>query len=396
MSASSPTDELLTLGRILSEVGGYASTILDREHLSLSRRCGKRLGEVVDELISRKSIQSEDNLHDVPPTAPSAADLSVLTIDELDGLYRSWPIRRKARESDGREQFTFYPEGRIVRELQRRKAADRGEQLKIDYCIATYRNELDNMSFVFSRPITTGDDRIVPDSTREYTAAELTALIGLYSGYRDIMEREMLVEYVDYALDQLEWETDAVSCLGLVTELVELRRRNTIRVPEWVDKRLEAAVNDCISLKDCTSGIVNCTLAEAMLTLQLVNGDNTLTGKARRIINRCYRSAFEESVDIGGRIENLHTAVTCCDYVTRFSVRKAAALWNELSDKALSSVAGLSPRHTFLMLEVSKELEDYAHISVELKNRLKRQLDKMSVSGSPETMAYKRFVELKF
>ena len=39
VSSASPTDELLSLGQILSEIGDYAGTILDREHLSLSRRC---------------------------------------------------------------------------------------------------------------------------------------------------------------------------------------------------------------------------------------------------------------------------------------------------------------------------------------------------------------------
>ena len=40
VSAASPTDELVTLGQILSEVGDYASSILDRDHLSLTRKCG--------------------------------------------------------------------------------------------------------------------------------------------------------------------------------------------------------------------------------------------------------------------------------------------------------------------------------------------------------------------
>ncbi len=43
VSAVSPTNELIILGRILSEVGDYACTVLDKEHLSFSRKCTNRL-----------------------------------------------------------------------------------------------------------------------------------------------------------------------------------------------------------------------------------------------------------------------------------------------------------------------------------------------------------------
>ena len=64
VSAASPTDELVTLGQILSEVGDYMSAILDRDHLSLSRRCATRLRKVVGELMARKRIESPDDLYD--------------------------------------------------------------------------------------------------------------------------------------------------------------------------------------------------------------------------------------------------------------------------------------------------------------------------------------------
>ena len=47
VSAVSPTDELITIGQILSEVGDYACTILDKEHLSFARKCANRLKKVV-------------------------------------------------------------------------------------------------------------------------------------------------------------------------------------------------------------------------------------------------------------------------------------------------------------------------------------------------------------
>lgn len=399
VSAASPTDELLTLGQILSEVGDYASTVLDREHLSLSRKCGTRLRKVVGELKARNSLFSVEGLYNICPDKSGLSDkseLATMTVSELHGLYRRWPIRHREREAQGREHFTFYHEGRIVNELLRRKASNKAEQLKIDYCVATYHNELDNMSFVLSRPVQIDGEKIFPDSERNYTPDELKALISLYSDYRDIIERELLVEYVDYALDLLERDKDATSTLRLLTEVVELGRRKTIRVPEWVNRTLGDTVNYCMSLKGSASGTEGSALAEAMLTLQLLNGDNSLICKVKRIINRCYKSAFPLNADLGRRIENLHTAVTCCDYVSRFSVRKAATLWNGLSDKALYSEAKLLPRHIFQMLEIAKECEDYTHISGESKYRLKQILDETANTGCIESKAYSRIIDLKF
>ena len=74
-------------------------------------------------------------------------------------LYRRWPIRRNSRGIEGREPITFYYEGRIIDELQRREVDNMGDQLKIDYCAVTYNNELDNMSFIFSCPVNASRDR---------------------------------------------------------------------------------------------------------------------------------------------------------------------------------------------------------------------------------------------
>lgn len=392
VSPSSPTDELLTVGQALSEVGGYASIILDREHLSLSRKCETRLHKVVEELVSRQCILSAENLHDVPDSDPAGTDLEILTIGELHTLYRRWPVRHYDKSAAGRESMSFYFEGQIVREMMSRKAANKSEQLKIDYCNAMYSNELSNISQLFSRPVRVDDDKIYPDSKRSYTPEELIALIRLYKDYRDITEREILVEYADYSLDWLERNQNEVSGLNLLTEIAEIGRRKIICIPKWVTKRLADTVNLALASKTGSET----ELSVAMLTLQIINGDSSLERRAQRIINRCYKSAFDDSVNVGERIENLHTAVMCSDYVTRFSVRKAAALWNLLSIQALPSCVGLKSKHLFQLLEIAKECGGYAHISDKPKDKLKQMLDEMASADSPESKAYSRIAELKF
>lgn len=235
VSAESPTDELITIGQILSEVGDYACTILDKEHLSFARKCANRLKKVVSELTSRGSIQSQDDLYEIQKGNAASADLSTMTIDELHKLYRQWPIRHQERLNKGREHMTYYFEGQIIRELRNRKPSTKDERLKIDYCNATYNNELDNMSFIFSCPVETDTEKIFPDSTKEYSPDELAELINCYSHYRDVTEREILIEYIDYALGMLERNGSNHESLRLLTEVAELGQRKVIRVPEWIN-----------------------------------------------------------------------------------------------------------------------------------------------------------------
>lgn len=239
VSDASPSDELITLGQILAEVGDHACTILDSEHLSLTRKCAARLKKVVAELITRHSIKSQDELYEIPAVQVEATDLSVMTIAELHNLYRCWPLRHKNRAAEGREHMTFYYERQIVSELQSRQATTKDEQLKIDYCIATYRNEMENLSFFFSCPIQVNDNKIYPDKNKTYSPDELAELIVKYSNYRDLIEREILIEYVDYALDFLEREGRNMASRPLLSEIDELGRKEIIKIPRRVNLWLE-------------------------------------------------------------------------------------------------------------------------------------------------------------
>lgn len=239
VSAASPTDELITIGQILSEVGDYAGSFIDREHLSFTRKCATKLKKVVEELVARRSIQSPEDLYEIAKGTTEESDLSEMTIGELHRLYRQWPMRRKKRLKEGREHFTCYYEGQIVSELQSRKAATKDEQLKIDYCIATYNNELDNMSFILSCPVKADDDKSYPDRTKEYSPSELADLIGRYSKYHDVIEREILIEYVDYALDSLKCKSCNNDYLRLLTEIADLGERKVISVPMWINSKLK-------------------------------------------------------------------------------------------------------------------------------------------------------------
>ena len=217
VSEVSPTEELMVLGHIYAQVGDYASSILDREHHAIAKMCSSRLNIVVQELIDRGVIVSVDDLYVMSPCEIKETDMNSMTIDELYKLYLQWPKRHNERLVDGREQLTFYYEGRIVRELNRRTTTVLAEQLKVDYCNLTYANE-----YVYSREA-------------EHTPAELLSLIRLYSNYRNIAERELLVEYVDDALDTIKKAKDKKAIIDLVAEVVNLGREKIIACPKWLD-----------------------------------------------------------------------------------------------------------------------------------------------------------------
>ena len=205
--SSSPTGELLTLARIYDEVGDYASTILDSAHRALTRLCRRRSAAVTRELRRRGILTGEATspsplaapavpaahdsdsstvetivaqavpaAHDsdsstvetiVAQAVPSRAthgpnasslitmtsDLTQMSISELYHHYLAWPQRHESRLATGLEPLDFSYEARIIRELERRTAANPDEQLKKDYCLLTYRNELRNLSTILSLPL---------------------------------------------------------------------------------------------------------------------------------------------------------------------------------------------------------------------------------------------------
>ena len=396
ISATTTTDELLTLRHIYSDIGEYASTILDREHTALSKKCATRLNKVEKQLSSRQNILSAEE------EDTNFSNLSALTVDELYQLYRGWHMRHRKREAEGRELMTFYYEGKIVKELHRRKPTDNGEQLKIDYCTITYRNELENLAFIFSLPVSSHPiDLIYPENGKEYAPSELLALIKLYSHYHDIIERELLIEYVDMALNLMsvmETPTDKIPYMALASELVEIGRKGIIRVPGWVSGFLKEAVE--AARKDKT--VRESDLVLPILTLQLQNGSSKLEREARRIINRCYRRAISLEGNVDTLVDELYIAVSCCDYISRFSVKKIGRSWNELARRFIDSItapdnskAGIHSSATVLdtnlliqLLRVADEIGDYVSTSADSKKHLSEIIRQQAELRVVEAQAY--------
>ncbi|MDE6399990.1 MAG: hypothetical protein K2L68_03915, partial [Muribaculaceae bacterium] len=276
ISPRAATDDLLTLGRYFSEMGGYASSFSLREARSFAVICEKRLCKVTKELMNRQVIDSVDDLFSLSTDSPAEAytlsspydTLTSLSVNDLERIYRSHPKRADLRRTQGREPLTYYIEGKIVAELRRRSPADLSEQLKIDYCIHTYENELENLSFLLSRPVRTGSPLPITDINPDCSSDELLLSIISLKQYRDIISRERLIEYTDIALDRLEL-SEISGNLPLLAEITEIRRKKIIAVPEWVNSRLEKGVAHALKKKN----VKDSDLAVPVLTLYAITGN---------------------------------------------------------------------------------------------------------------------------
>ncbi len=83
-------------------------------------------------------------------------------------------------------------------------------------------------------PVSVDNEKIKFDPKRKYTPAELKTLIKLYADYHDVAEHELLVEYVDFALDLIKNVEDKALILTLATKIAELGRKKIIAIPEWL------------------------------------------------------------------------------------------------------------------------------------------------------------------
>lgn len=204
VSATSPVEDLVTLSRLLEEVGGFASTVMNDDCEQLAVKCRSKAEEVEEELLRRDS--SDPELQHREAVRPfgllndlglwTASELSEMTISELEQLYRNRPLRIKARRAEGMEHFTHYPESHIVAELKTRQPANQSEQLKIDYCLITHSMEMTNMSLVLALPLGTP---VAIDSSYTHIPSALKAIINRYTHYKTVNEREALIEATDIA-----------------------------------------------------------------------------------------------------------------------------------------------------------------------------------------------------
>lgn len=346
--ASTPTEELEVMCRMLTEVAGYASTFTDRAHIAQARKCEATQRKVERELIRREGKTAVDEIFKTPQSLINADDLTALSIDELEQLFRQRPKRIGQRLAEGRDISGHFFETRIVRELSRRQASTPIEQLKKDYCLRINRQELDNLSVLTQMPLGTPRTDIAPDASPR----ALEKAIRRLQHPKTVMEREALQACIDQGTTLLTTLPSKQQGARLAATLIVTGWKGQ-QTATWLTAYLLQALKDWqeVPTQPDTEMVL------PLLTAYQETQDAGYQRKARRIINRCYKAVTTPNTELdtpSDFINDMYIAVKCSDYVTRFSRRKVMKAWTEFCGNVDISVLGERQKERFCV--VSREL----------------------------------------
>lgn len=379
----------MVMCRMLLEVGDYASTILDKAHQMYSRKCLAINKKIEKELIKRKAVQSLDEVYDAPSDTIDSSDLSVLSINQLETLYRQWQLRFNERLRERRQTLTRFFETRIVKEMKSRKNITAAEQLRIVYCDRTNRDELHNISAIIELPL--GNAYL--DISRCHTPQEILAIINSLRRYKTVAEREMLIETVEKAIDFIDHNRDLNIAVNLAAEVVELNDCEVVSCPKWIKDYLLEKV------KRWKKQPLDFDRDKIIPYLSIWISDKSARWRAVRILNTCYSNCLvsDASTNISELLEDMYLVEQCCTFVTRYNVRKLAAVWNRCCDRiaATCGLKALSTTQITKLLFVANSIVDYAPISPAHRKALSSILADRAIAGDFEAEIYVHTHSLK-
>lgn len=367
---------------MLLEVGDYASTILDRAHQVFSRKCLAINKKVEKELLKRNAVENLDAVYDAPTERIDSADLSALSITQLDMLYRQWKMRFRQRVKERRQTLTRFFETRIIDEMKSRKNVSAVEQLMIDYCDRTNRDELHNISALLQKPI----GQVYLDINRCRTPQEMIAIFYGLRRYKTISEREMLIETVEKAIEFIDRNCDLNIAVNLAAEVVELNDCEVVSCPKWIKNYLLEKV------KRWKKQPLDFDRDKIIPYLSIWISDKSARWRAVRILNTCYSNCLvsDASTDISELIEDMYLVEQCCTFVTHYNVRKLAAVWNRCCDRiaATCGLRALTTTQITKLLFVAEEVCDYASVSPAHREALSSILANRATTGDFEAQIY--------
>lgn len=389
---STPSRDLLTLGRFYSEAGGYASAIFDRSHQTFAKKCRDRYERVIDTLIDREVIFSPKDIWAPPKAEFNLSDLEAMTIDQLETQYLLCSKSHDSRRRAGREGFTYFQEGYIVEEMSRRCATNRSEQIRIEYCRSLYRNEIENMAFIIRKPEGTPRGTIIFDHTQDYTPDQLVALIRLYGRFRSVVEREVLVQCVDKALDLIEKATRPDELMTLASELTQPYCSSNVQIPDSIYSLILGEIKRWTRMHHLDDSY----MIMPMLSYAMHTSEWSWHHKAERIINRCYRKITNPNEDfdsLDAAIDTLYIVTECNEFVSRYGSVKIAETWDRICTRLIESDCdNISATQLYKLLDVGSREKSYADISDEKVHFLLHKLNLLCEDNDTEALAYAEII----
>lgn len=370
ISSKSPTEELMILGRLLAEVGDYASTTLDSIHLRLAKSCWTRLDKVLAQLVKREAIETKDDLFDFSNEEKqvlsnfdfqdsTASQLQNLSIFELELLYRFRQSFDKSVEKfKSQQRLGLYNRYDIVLELEKRTPSDMCEQLKTDYCKLTFQNELDYSSFLLEAPIGDLPEYNPMDRTRKYTSDELLALIRSYSGYwrfKTVMQKLMLEQYIEYSMDFVDDSSDILAVAPLIAGIARENSSLGHSYTPWVNQKLQ----EVVELWEKKPSITDLYMVPVMYALHYNTKGWKYEREAKKILAAAYKESLLRHESIEEDIDYICTVAENLNMSYRYSIRKLLARWTEVCRQVIALDIQIVSNRIVRLLNAAKEIGIY-------------------------------------
>lgn len=394
VSSKSPTEELMILGRLLSEVGSYASTTLDSVHLRLAKSCYSRLEKVLAQLVKRGAIEDKEDLYDFScqdkeilaeisqlPNFPFM-ELKGLSISELELLYRAKQGFDKSMAPAKSQKISTsrYSEFEIVRELEKREPVYMADQLKIDYCTLTFQNELDYLSFLLNAPIGNSSKYVPMDRALSYSPDELVALLRLYSGcygFKSVFQQLTLEQYADYAIEYVDNSSDIKSVAMLIEEIARQNSSDSILCRPWLSKKLKEIVEPW----EKNPSMTDLYMVSILNAMHCVSKGWDYERKAKKILVAAYKTALVPQESIDTDIDYICTVVEHLGLSFPCSVRKLVTRWIEVCRQVIDFDMRLSSSQITRLLDAADNMRYYKPIPSEIEEALLSRLSVLAETG---------------
>lgn len=379
ISSKTPTEELMILGRLLSEVGEYASTTLDSSHLRLAKSCFTRLDKVLAQLIKREDIKTQKDLYNFSNEekhllsnpdfqATEASQLQNLSISELELLYRFRQSVGKSLEKfksiQSRQRSGLYNRYDIVLELEKRVPVNPLDQLKKDYCLQTFQNELEYSSFLLGAPIGETSEYIPIDRTHTYSSDELLELIRSYSGYwrfKTVMQKLMLEQYIEYAIDLVDSSSDLRSVAPLIAGIARENPSLNSSYSSWINQKLKEAVGQW----EKNPSITDLYMVPALYAMHGLSKDWKYEREARKILSAAYKESLLSHENIEEDIDYICTVAENLNMTYQYSVKKLLVRWEEVSRRIIAQDIKLTSAQITRLLKAADHLKYTNHSGLE-------------------------------
>lgn len=311
-------------------------------------------------------------------TVANSTHIVHLSISDLESLYRIYQSKR-------------FKQVEIIRELERCTAESILERFKKDYCIMTFQNELEYISFVINAPIGDPSEYQTLNMNRNYSSDELLALIISYSGRlgcKSVYQYLMLEQCIDYAIEKIEEAFDLHPYAQLIAKIACLNFGVYVTVPQINNK-----LKQLIEQWEQNPSDTDLYMVPVLYSMQYITKDWKYERMARRILTTAYKSSLIPQESIGIDIDNICTVAENLNLTYRYSTRKLLARWTAVIEHIIDCDIDLSALQTIRLFNAVREIGIHEPIPSDSVARLQARIAFLAETGNIIASSFQRSLD---